>query len=45
MQLILFKPKILNEEEMKYFVFMWYWSKKKFNINLQRLLEKHNALR
>lgn len=39
MLLILFKSKILNEEDMKYFAFMWYWTKKKFYLNLQHFLK------
>lgn len=43
MLLIQFKSKILNEEDMKCFVFMWYWSKKKFYFKFRKLLEKQNA--
>jgi len=39
MLLIQFKSKIFNEEDMKYFVFMWYWTKKKFYLNLQQFLK------
>lgn len=45
MQLILFKSKIFNEEDMRSFVFMWYRTKKKFYIESTTITEKHNALR
>lgn len=45
MLLILFKPKILNEEDMRYSVFTWYWTKKKFYFELTTITEKHDALK
>jgi hypothetical protein len=39
MLLIQFKSKILNEEDMKCFAYMWYRTKKKFHLNLQHFLK------